>query len=314
MPVNQLKAGAILNYVIILLSTLVGLLYTPFMLRMMGQNEYGLYSLVASVIAYLTILDLGLGNALVRYTAKFKSEGKVDEQYELFGMFFLIYLVIGVIAFIAGGVLYLNVDSLFGDTMTVEELDKARIMMLILIVNLGVTFPMSIFGAIMTAYEVFVFPKIISIIRLLLNTLVMIFLLTRGYKAIAMCVVQTIFNFVTLFINYFYCRKKLHIKLVFKKFNPGFLKEIAIYSFWILLNVIMDKIYWNTGQFVLGAISGTVAVAIFAVAIHLESMYMQFSTAISSVFLPKVTGMVAKNKNEQEISDLFIKTGSISME
>jgi O-antigen/teichoic acid export membrane protein len=56
---NQLKAGAVLNYVVILLNTLVGLLYTPYMLRMMGQSEYGLYSLVASVIAYLTILDLG---------------------------------------------------------------------------------------------------------------------------------------------------------------------------------------------------------------------------------------------------------------
>ena len=42
---NQLKAGAALNYVVILLNIAVGLLYTPYMLRMMGQSEYGLYSL-----------------------------------------------------------------------------------------------------------------------------------------------------------------------------------------------------------------------------------------------------------------------------
>ncbi len=40
-------------------------------------------------------------------------------------------------------------------------------------------------------------------------------------------------------------------------------------------------------------------------------MYMQFSTAISGVFLPKVTTMVAKNKTDQEISELFIRTGRI---
>ena len=39
---NQVKAGAILNYVIIGLNTLLGLLYTPYMLHMLGQNEYGL--------------------------------------------------------------------------------------------------------------------------------------------------------------------------------------------------------------------------------------------------------------------------------
>lgn len=47
---SQLKIGAILNYAIIVLNTVVGLLYTPYMLRMMGQSEYGLYSIVASVI------------------------------------------------------------------------------------------------------------------------------------------------------------------------------------------------------------------------------------------------------------------------
>jgi len=88
---NQLKAGAALNYVVIILNMLVGLLYTPYMLRMMGQSEYGLYSLVASVISYLTVLDLGLGNAIVRYTAKFRAEGKTTEQYEMFGMFLVLY-------------------------------------------------------------------------------------------------------------------------------------------------------------------------------------------------------------------------------
>ena len=308
---NQLKAGAALNYVVIVLHLLVGLLYTPYMLRMMGQSEYGLYSLVASVIAYLTVLDLGMGNAIIRYTAKFRAEGKTTEQYEMFGMFLVLYIVIGIIAFGAGLGLYFNVDTLFGATMTVEELDKARIMMLFLIFNLAVTFPMSIFGSIITAYERFVFPKAINIIRTLLNTAIMICLLEMGYKAVAMVVLQTVFNLLTLIINYFYCKHKLKIKIFFRNFKWSFLKEVAVYSFWIFLSVIMDKIYWNTGQFVLGAFVGTAAVAVFALAIQLESTYMSFSTAISSLFLPKITSMVTKNDNKKEISDLFIKTGRI---
>lgn len=313
MPVNQLKAGVVLNYVVIFLNTVVGLLYTPYMLRMMGQSEYGLYSLVASVIAYLTVLDLGFGNAIVRYTAKFRAEKKTEEQYEMFGMFFLLYLVIGIIAFGIGLGLYFNVDTLFGDTMTVVELDRARIMMLLLVANLAFTFPMSIWGSVIQAYEDFVFQKSLNIIRIILNTVVMICLLHFGYKAVAMVVVQTIFNVLTLVVNFIYCRRKLniHIYFRFKHFHWGFLKEVAIYSFWIFLNAIMDRVYWSTGQFVLGAMVGTAAVAVFAIAIQLEGMYMQFSTAISSVFLPKVTAMVATNRSRKEISDLFIRTGRI---
>ena len=313
MPVNQLKAGVVLNYVVIILNTVVGLLYTPYMLRMMGQSEYGLYSLVASVIAYLTVLDLGFGNAIVRYTAKFRAEKKTEEQYEMFGMFFLLYFVIGIIAFGIGLGLYFNVGTLFGDTMTAVELGRARIMMLLLVANLAFTFPMSIWGSIIQAYEDFVFQKSLNIFRIILNTAVMICLLHFGYKAVAMVVVQTIFNVLTLVVNFIYCRKKLniHIYFRFKHFHWGFLKEVAIYSFWIFLNAIMDRVYWSTGQFVLGAIVGTAAVAVFAIAIQLEGMYMQFSTAISSVFLPKVTAMVATNRSRKEISDLFIRTGRI---
>lgn len=308
---NQLKVGAALNYVSICLNMVVGLLYTPYMLRMLGQSEYGLYSLAASIIAYLTVLDLGFGNAIVRYTAKFRAEGKQREQEKMFGMFFILYIGIGIIAMIAGSVLSLNVENMFSRAMTESEVHRTRIMLWLMTFNLAFTFPMSIWGSIMSAYERFVFQRIVSIIRSVLNPVVMVLLLVVGYKAIAMVVVTTIFNVATLLVNWWYCKYRLTIKVRFAKFKWAFLKEVSIYSFWIFLNAIMDRIYWSTGQFVLGIYKGSVAIAVYAVAIQLESMYMMFSTAISSVFLPKVTSMVTKGSSDEEISDLFIRTGRI---
>ena len=308
---NQIKTGILLNYATIGLTMLLGLLYTPYMLRMMGQSEYGLYSLVASVIAYLTIMDFGFGNAIVRYTAKFRAENKAEEQSRMFGMFLILYSGIGLLAAVAGALLYLNVDSLFGDTMTDSELHRAHIMMLIMIFNLAVTFPFSLFGSIVTAHERFIFMKSLGIVRTLLNTIVMVALLAVGYKAIAMVVVHTVFNVATLLAQYLYCKYKLKVKIRFGRFQWGFLKEVSIYSFWIFLCIIIEKVYWNTGQFVLGAVSGTVSVAVFAVAIQLVHMYMNFSMAMSGVFLPKLSAMVAQQVPDQEISNLFIKTGRL---
>lgn len=311
MAVNQLKAGAFLSYVSIGLNNIVGLLYTPFMLRIMGQSEYGLYSLVASVVAYLTVLDLGFGNAIVRYTAKFRAEGKVREQYEMFGMFFLLYIGIGILVLLVGLVLYFNIDYLFDATMSESELYKIRVMMLLMIFNLAFTFPMSIWGSIITAYENFVFQKLVGIVRIALNPLVMIAMLLIGYRAIGMVVITTIFNVITLLINYWYCKNELKIQVRFGHFRWGFFREVSIYSFWIFLSAIMDRIYWSTGQFVLGMLKGAAAVAVYAVAIQLQGIYMGFSTAISGVFLPKVTAMVARENSEKAISDLFIRTGRI---
>lgn len=311
MNVNQLKAGALLNYVIIGLNTLVGLLYTPYMLRCLGQNEYGLYSLVASIIAYLTLLDFGFGNAIIRYTAKYRAEGKSSDQWHMFGMFLIVYCIIGFLALVGGMVLYNNTDALFDRTMSLSELSQAKVMMLLLTLNLAVTFPLSIFGSIISAYENFVFQRIVSILRIILSTGIMVMILGFGYKAIALVVVQTVFNVLTLLINAIYCKTKLGVKIRFGKIDVKFFKEISVYSFWIFLNAIMDKLYWGTGQFVLGAISGTAAVAVFSVAILLQQMYMTFSSSISSVLLPKVTSMVTIRSSDKSISDLFIRTGRL---
>ncbi len=311
MGINQLKAGAALSYIIIVFNILIGVIYTPFMLRTLGQVEYGLYSLAASLIAYLTLLDLGFGNAIIRYTAKFRAEGRLQEQYEMFGMFLRLYIGIGAIALLAGLALMFNTQALFGATMNGEEVEKMRIIIILMSLNLAFTFPLSIFGSIITAYENFVFQRVVSIIRMILNPLVMVILLLMGYKAIALVIITTIFNLTTLLVNWWYCRNKLHIKIIYGKFKWYFFKEIFIYSFWIFLNAIMDKIYWSSGQFILGIYKGAVSVAIYSVAIQLQQLYMLFSTAISGVFLPKVTAMVTKENCQTEISDLFIKTGRI---
>ncbi|MDE5734601.1 MAG: oligosaccharide flippase family protein, partial [Duncaniella sp.] len=147
---NQLRAGAILNYVIVILNVLTGLLYTPYMLGCLGQNQYGLYSLVASVIAYLTLLDFGFGSSIVRYAAKIKATGTKEDEWRLYGMFLAGYTAIGVLVTIAGIALYFNVDRMFDRTMTPDELGQARIMMALMGGNLDSTFPWRRCGSIIS--------------------------------------------------------------------------------------------------------------------------------------------------------------------
>ena len=286
MRINQIKAGAILSYAIIAVNSIVGLVYTPFMLRMLGQNEFGLYSLVSSVVAYLTVLDLGFHNAIIRYTSKYRAEGKIEEQASLFGMFLLLYCFIGLLVLIIGGVLLFNVEALFDRTMTPDDLHKVKVMMALLVGNIAFTFPMSIWSGIITAYEDFLFQKTINLARVILNPIVMTVLLLHGYKAIAMVVITTAFNVITLLINAVYCIGKLHVKIKFERVSIPFIKEVAFYSFWIFLGVIVDRLYWSSGQFVLGLFLSPSEIAVFAIAIQIQSFFTGFSYAIYNVVLP----------------------------
>ena len=308
---KEIKIGAILSYVIIVVNMLIGVLYTPILTAKLGQTEYGLYSLVTSVISYLTILDFGFGNAIIIYTTRYRNKNEKDKEQKLHGMFLIIYTIIGIIAGIIGAFLWLNVDKLFGNTMSADELRKAKILMGILTLNLVLTFPLSVFSSIITSYEKFVFSKVLNLVRIILNPIVMIVLLNFGFKSIALVILNTVLNLGTLILNYIYCKTKLKIKLKFGKIDFKLLREIMAYSVWIFLNSIMDKINWSLDQFVLGIYSGSVTVAIYSVASQLNQMYINFSTAISGVLLPKVTKMENDNASDGEFTDIFIKTGRI---
>lgn len=308
---KQLKAGVLLSYLTLGLSNIIALVYTPFMLRMMGQSEYGLYSLAASVVAYLTILDFGFGNAIVRYTAKYRAECREEEQYSLFGMFLVLYVGIGIVALLAGLGLYYNVDLLFDQSMTADELSKARVIVLLLVFNVAITFPLSVFPSILVAYENFVFQKLINLVRILLQPCLMIPLLLMGYKAMGMVVLTTVLNLATLLICCWYCFARLKVKFYFDTFNRPLLKEISNYSFYVFLTIIVDRAFWSTGQFILGMLSGTKDVAIYSLVVQLCNYYMSFSLAISGVFLPKMTQLITERRSFKEISDMFIKIGRL---
>lgn len=309
--INQRKSGAILSYASIIINTLIQLIYTPLLIRMLGQSEYGLYSLINSVIGYLSVLDLGFGNAIIVYTAKYKAENDIVAEKKLHGMFKIVFLVIGFIAMLLGLVLYFNVNTFFGDTMSIGELNKAKVMMLILTFNLGITFSFSIYSSIISAYEKFTYQKLIAIISAIMKPLIMIPLLFLGFKSVTMAVVITIVNVFGLVSNYYYCRKKLNINIKYSGFDKVLFKTILGYSIWIFLGVIVDKINWSIDQFVLGAVSGTIAVSVYAVASQINNLFVNLSTAITGVLLPKMVKMIAKNTSAKEITNEFIKVGRI---
>ena len=311
MKVNQLKAGAFLSYFSLLLSNVITLLYTPFMMNTMGQSQYGLYAAVFNVAGFLGILDFGFGNAIVRYTVSFKSQGRIDKVYSLFGMFLILYSLIGLLAFGAGLGLYFNVTSFFEKSLTLQEIEEARIMIFLMILNVAVSFPLGVFGSIIMSYENFVFQKVVNIIRIVLQPCIMIPLLLMGYKAVAMVVVFTVLNIFCLFLNCWYCFFRLHIRFYFKKLEWGLTREIVNYSFFVFIGIIVDKIYWGSGNFVMASIAGATVAAVYAIVMQLTNYYMNFSLAVSGVFLPKLTKMVTQKQSDSEISDLFVKLGRI---
>ena len=68
---NQLKTGAILSYITIFLTVIIGVMLTPFIIQKLGDAEYGLYTLIGAFVGYISVLDFGLNNTVKSLDKKF---------------------------------------------------------------------------------------------------------------------------------------------------------------------------------------------------------------------------------------------------
>lgn len=308
---NQKKAGVVLSYVGIAANTLIQLLYTPVMLRLLGQQEYGIYNLAYSTVGYLGLLGFGFSSAYVRYYARYKEANKEEEIAHLNGLFLKVLLFVSAIALLAGSVLIKKLPMFCTQSLSSEELKETQLVMAVLIVNLAIGFPSSLFDSYIVAHDCFVAQKVIYLIRTILNPFLALPLLLMGYRSVSMAVVMTALTVLALIMNVVYCESKLHIQFRVKSSDWTLFKEIFSFCFFIFLNQVVNQLNWSTDQVLLGMYCSSAAVAVYAVANTLNNIYMQFSTSISNVYIPQVNRMVAKNCGEQELTNLFTHVGRL---
>ncbi|MFQ9669092.1 oligosaccharide flippase family protein [Thomasclavelia spiroformis] len=311
MKTNQLKIGVILSYITMFAQNIIGILYTPIMLRLLGKSEYGLYQLVYSVVSYLGLLSFGFGSAYVRFYSRYKVKDDEDGIARLNGMFITIFLIIALISILAGSVLVVNVELIFKQGLTPSEINTARILMILMVFNLAVTFPSSVFDSYVTAHECYFFQRVVSLLQTVSNPFLTLPLLLMGYKSISLVLVTTVLTLGKFVLNVYYCKKKLNMQFKFKNMQFSLLKEIWVFSFFIFLNMIVDQINWSVDKFILGMFGGTVAVAVYAVGGQINTLYMSLSSSVSSVFIPRINTIVADSDDNAKLTDIFTRVGRI---
>ena len=294
---------------------LIGLIYTPVMIRLLGQSEYGLYNTVASTISMLSVLRLGFNNSYIRYYSIYKKKCDTKAIDCLNGLFIVIFSFIGIIAFICGLFLTKNLSLVFSNGLTADEYKIARVLMILLTINLAISFPMSVFSNIISAHEKFVFLKCMEIIKNVLGPMVTLPLLLMGLRSISMVSVSIIVSLIADVCYVIYVFLVLKNKFAFEKPEKGLFSDLFAYTVFIAIELIVDQINWNIDKILLARYRGTVMVAVYSVGYSLYTYYQTFSSSISGVFTPRIheivnSGISIENQRT-ELTGLFTKVGRI---
>jgi len=308
---NQRRAGIVLSYVSMFLSIIIGFIYIPILLHFLGKSQFGLYQLMGSVIAYMAVMDFGLSSTITRYYSRYLALNDEKNQSNVLAVSSIIYGAISVIVLIIGVVIYFNLDSIFSNSLTLNELIKGKQIFIVMLVNVAITIPSHVFTAVINSHERFVFIRLLAIIQTVMQPFVVIAVMHYKADVIGLVIVQTLFNISIIAIKIYYSFNKIKVKIKLYSWDKYLVKEMIKFSFFIFLNMIIDQIYWKTDQIILGIVSGTSAVAVYSIASKLDTYYINFSANINSVFMPRISAITAKTDDMEEINGMFNKVGRI---
>lgn len=308
---NQLRIGVYLSYVNLGISSIIPFLYTPIMLDMLGQAEYGLYSLANSIVGYLSLLSFGFGSTIVRYISKYRAENNINEVEKTYGFFLVLYCCLSIAVLIGGCIISNNVELMFSRGLLSSELAKMKPLVVIMSISTAISFPLSVFTSLTIAYEKYFFRKILDIVATLLVPISNLIALYLGYASIGLTISGTIIQLLIGSLNITYCFKKLGLRPRFSILPKKMVGEMLRFSVFVFIASIVDMLFWATDKVILGIFANTVAVAIYNIGVTFNNMVMTLSTSISGVLVPKITGMVVTNTDKKEWTNLFIKVGRI---
>lgn len=296
---KEMKIGMLLNYLSMILEGIIVFAFNPFIIRGLGQENYGVYSLMTSFTGYLSIFEFGLGTTIIRYISKYNEENKNEEKESFLSMIFGIYFFIAICIIVVCILLYYSLDSIFSSSLNFEQIILAKKLFVIIASSITLTTIGSVFSAIIQGYEKFIFSRLVVLITTFINVLLTVGVLIVYPTAELLSMITLIVSVLTIVINSIYVFKKLEVKVRMHKFDNQLFREIFQFSIFIFIQTLINQIYWRLDQLIIGITMANAAIplAIYAVAMKINDIVLAFTTVINRYQLPTITRIVVNNDN-----------------
>jgi len=307
---TQIKMGALISYIALGINTVASLIYIPWMVNVIGQADYALYTLATTFIS-LFMVDFGLSSAVSRYVAKYKAEGKTDKIFGIISTVERLYCYIGIIIFFVLFIIFFALDAIYIG-LTAEELSTYKKLYIIVSVYSIVSFPCMPFSGILTAYEKFIQLKLCDLFQKLLSVFMTIVILLYGGDVTGIVISTAISGLLVSGAKVVIILKKTDARITITHFDKSIAKEVFSFSMWVTIISLAQRCVFNVAPSILGIVSNSEEIAIFAPATTLEACFYQFSAAVNGLFLATVSRLIAEKK-EKELFDLGLSVGRFQL-
>lgn len=303
---KKLFKSSISRTLLMLANIIVSFFMTPFLVRKLGDEWYGIWIILGTMVGYYYLIDVGMATAVTRYISHHIAKKEVDSANRIINTSLVIYCFMSMVIILAT-VLIIFIADYF--VTTPDRLHIIRMSVLIIGLNLAIEFPLKAFSGIIGAYVRYELLSYGHFLTLILNTALTIFFLKRGHGVLTLFIIIFVCNQLSNLIFYFISKhlfKEMRIGL--KYFEREKVRDLFGYSIWSFLNQIGDQVRFKIDSFVIVWLLSAGHVTHYIIGARLAEYFMALVLRATNILVPVFTKFHAENNYDEIRSKLLFLT------
>ena len=274
------KSG-IINMMLKPVSMILSLMYTPILLNYLGNEKYGLWATLLSVINWVNYFDVGIGNGLRNLLAKELSEQQYESAKKSVST---AYIVLSLISFVLLLVLIVLTFFFNWELVFSTQIDM-KMPLLISFIFICINFVLSISNTILYALQLSEIVSVMGCITQLLNFIGLLVLnATTNSNLVLVAILYGSTTFVMNIINTFYIIKNnRYLCPSIKSFRTGKIGSICKVGVKFFIIQIMALVLFTTDNILITHYFGAEIVTPFSIA---DKIFNTVYTVFAAFLVP----------------------------
>jgi len=291
-------------YMRLIFAIVVSLFSTRYILIALGESDFGIYNLIAGVVALFAFISNTMAGTTQRFVSYNMGSGNIETVKKVFYNSCIIHLFISliVVILVESIGLYLVNHVL---SIPVAKLSDAKFVLHCVTFGLVFTIVTVPYEAVLMAHENIIFVSLVNIFNYTVRLIGAILLLNvndnrlRLYAFIMACIPLMCFILQAL-----YCRiKYVETKYKWHRLNDlSLIKEMSTYAGWVIIGVTCGTIRTQGAAMLLNIFYGVLANAANGIAMQVNGLLQQFSASITTSIRPQLVKSTGENNINRMLS------------
>ena len=281
-----------------LVSAMIGMFLSPFVVHHLGNSLYGVWTLVVSLTGYLGLLDMGVRGAVTRYVARYHAQEKHEDASGTASAALVLFALAGLVAIILSVILAAFVVSHFQIPPNLQF--ATRVVAVLAGVTVASSLTGGVFGGIVVGLQRVDLTNAVETGTAILRAICILVALHRGKGIIALGIIQLAFSMLAGFANSrISLRLYPELRIGFGKISREFVRAIYLYGFYSFLLQIFAYLILYTDAVVIAAFLPIEMVTFFGIAGNLVTYARQMVGGITTSLTPLASQLEARGQHEE---------------